>query len=306
MTKKPRRFWRVLFLVLVLGAAVASVAMYHEVYRSDGEVTISGKTRGFLLHVPKSYRSGQPTPLVISLHGFGEWPAHLMRVSGWNEVADEFGFIVVYPRGSGLPLHWSSNGLAGEDRKMGEDVQFISELLDELEGKYSIDTNRVYANGLSNGGGMSCLLACRLSGRIAAIGSVSGAYLLPRKEWNAPRRVPMILFHGTEDPLVPFHGGPSRIFRVPFPDVPDWVHWLGTNNGCVADPVRLPHCGKASGVRYAGETNAAEVVFYTLKGGGHTWPGGKKMPAFLVGFTPSDISATRLMWDFFQQHPMTR
>lgn len=306
MVKKPKRFWRLLFPALILGTVVGLVAIHHEVYRSDGEVITSGKKRGFLLHVPKSYRAGQSTPLVISFHGFGEWPAHLMRVSGWNEVADEFGFIVAYPRGSGFPLHWFSNGMPGEGRKSGEDVQFISDLLDELERDYSIDTNRVYANGLSNGGGMACLLACRLSERIAAIGSVAGAYLLPRSEWNALRRMPMILFHGTEDPLVPFHGGSSKVFPVPFPDVPDWVHWLGTNNGCHAEPVKLPEVGRASGVRYAGGTNAFEVVFYTLSGGGHTWPGGRKMPAFLVGLTPSDISATRLMWDFFQQHPMMR
>jgi polyhydroxybutyrate depolymerase len=302
MTKKAHRFWRLLFLAFVLGSVVVLVAIHHEVYRSDGEVTTSGKKRGYLLHVPKSYRAGQPTPLVLSFHGFGEWPAHLMRVSGWNEVADEFGFIVAYPRGSSFPLRWFSNGLRGEGRKSMEDVQFISELLDELQRKYSIDTNRVYANGLSNGGGMSCLLACRLSERIASIGSVSGAYLLPRGEWNAPRRTPVILFHGTKDPLVPLEGGPSMIFPLPFPDVPTWAHWLATNNGCNAEPIRLPDHGKASGIRYAGGTNAAEVVFYTLNGGGHTWPGGKKMPAFLVGFTPSDISATRLMWDFFQQH----
>ncbi len=306
MTKKAKRFWKLLFLAFVLGAAVGFVAIHHEIYRSDGEVVTRGKKRGFLLHVPKGYRVGQPTPLVISFHGFGEWPAHLMRVSGWNEVADEFGFLVVYPRGSGFPLHWFCNSMPGEGQKSAEDVQFISDLLDQLQRKYSIDTNRVYANGLSNGGGMSCLLACRLSGRIAAIGSVSGAYLLPRSEWNAPRRVPMILFHGTADPLVPFHGGPSKAFHVPFPDVPDWVHWVATNSGCRAEPVKLPDPGRASGVRYPGGTDAVEVVFYTLSGGGHTWPGGKKMPAFLVGLTPSDISATRLMWDFFQQHPIMR
>ncbi len=229
-----------------------------------------------------------------------------MNISRWNEVADEFGFLVVYPRGSGFPLHWHCNNRPGDERKGRQDVQFISELLDDLKAKYAIDPNRVYANGLSNGGGMSYLLACRLSERIAAIGSVSGAYLLPCKEWNAPRRVPMILFHGTEDPLVPYHGGPSKVFRVPFPDVPKWVQWLSLYYGCSPEPVKLPDCGRASCVRYVGQTNAADVVFHTLHGGGHTWPGGKKMPAFLVGHTPPDISATRLMWEFFQQHPMTR
>lgn len=291
-----------LLLLLLAVAALGIGIIHHHVYRSDGEVITSGKKRGYLIHVPKSYQPGKPTPLVISFHGLAEWPAHLMKISRWNEVANESGFLVVYPRGSGFPLRWFSYGAAGDKRN--KDAQFISDLLDQLQRSYSIDTNRVYANGLSNGGGMSCLLACKLSDRIAAIGSVSGAYLLPRSEWNAPRRVPMILFHGTDDPLVPFHGGPSRVFPILFPDVPSWVHWLGTNYGCAAEPARLDDSGKASGIRYGGGTNGSEVVFYTLNGGGHTWPGGEKMPAFLVGPTPSDINATRLMWDFFQRHSL--
>lgn len=297
-----KRVARLLLLVFAL-AVIGIISALHAVYRSDGEVITSGKRRGYLIHVPKNYQQGRPTPLVFSFHGFAEWPAHLMKISGWNELAEQSGFIVVYPRGSGFPLRWFSYGKPGS--KSTEDVQFISDLLDHVQRTYSIDTNRVYANGLSNGGGMSGLLACKLSHRIAAVGSVSGAYLLPRSEWNAPRRVPMILFHGTDDPLVPFRGGPSKVFPLPFPDMPAWVHWLGTNYGCSPVPARMPLSGKASGLLYNG-SNGLEIVFYTLNGGGHTWPGGGKMPAFIAGATPSDINATRLMWDFFERHPMPR
>jgi polyhydroxybutyrate depolymerase len=48
------------------------------------------------------------------------------------------------------------------------------------------------------------------------------------------------------------------------------------------------------------------VVFYTVTGGGHTWPGGKPMTAAIVGKTTADVDATRLMWDFFQAHPLRR
>jgi polyhydroxybutyrate depolymerase len=303
---KRRKYLRKLLALLLLGAGLSVGIMLHQIYRSDGVVLTGGKKRGYLLHVPKSYQPGKPTPLVISFHGFSEWPAHLMKISGWNAVADEFGFLVVYPRGTGFPLRWFCNGQPGDDRKGAQDVQFISDLLDQLGRNYSIDTNRVYANGLSNGGGMSCLLACKLSDRIAAVGSVSGAYLLPRSEWTTARRVPIILFHGTDDPLVPFHGGPSRAFPVPFPDVPSWAQWLGTNYGCAPEPAKLPDSGHATGVRYGGGTNETEVVFYTLSGGGHTWPGGGKLPAILAGHTPSDINATRLMWEFFQKHSIKR
>lgn len=302
-TKSQKRLLRLL-LLFAAGAALGIGIIHHQLYRSDGEVLTSGEKRGYLIHVPPSYQPGKPAPLVISFHGFAEWPAHLMKISRWNELSDEAGFLVVYPRGRGFPLRWFSFG--NQNRQRDQDIQFISDLLDELQRTYTIDTNRIYANGLSNGGGMSTLLACKLSGRIAAIGSVSGAYLLPRSEWTAPRKVPMILFHGTDDPLVPFHGGPSRVFRLPFPDVPGWIKWLATNYGCSPSPVPLGEKGKASGLRYSGGANGAEVVFYKLSGGGHTWPGGGKMPAFIVGPTLSDINATRLMWDFFQQHPLRR
>lgn len=288
--------------LLLAGIGLSIGLALRRVYRSDGLVVTRGRKRGYLLHVPKGYQPGKPTPLVICLHGFSEWPAHVMNISGWNEVADEYGFLVVYPRGRGFPLRWFCNGRPGDDRKGAEDVQFIADLLDQLHQRHNIDPSRVYANGLSNGGGMSFLLACKLSDRIAAIGSVAGAYLFPQTEWTAPRRVPAILFHGCEDPLVPFHGGPSKVFRVPFPDVPGWVQWLANHYGCLPEPVEIPHIGDATGVRYTGGPNETEVVFYSIRGGGHTWPGGGTMPAFLVGHTPTNICATRLMWNFFLTH----
>ena len=58
---------------------------------------------------------------------------------------------------------------------LGEDVRFISDLIDHLQAKYNIDPSRIYANGLSNGGGMSFVLSCTLSDRIAAVGMVGAA-----------------------------------------------------------------------------------------------------------------------------------
>lgn len=308
MSKNPnnRRKYLLIFFLLLLALCLVVASALHRIYRSDGVVMVDRKKRGYLLHVPASYKPGTPVPLVISLHGFAEWPAHLMGISGWNKVADENNFIVVYPRGSSFPLRWYCNGRRGETRRAAQDVKFISALIDQLGQSYSIDTNRVYANGLSNGGGMSCLLACKLSQRIAAIGSVSGAYLLPASEWNAPRHVPIILFHGTQDPLVPFHGGPSKAFPIAFPDVPKWVEMVGTNYGFNLEPAALPSISNATGVRYSGGSNDAEIVFYTINGGGHTWPGGGRMPRFIVGHTPTNINATRLMWDFFKNHPLNK
>ena len=279
--------------------------MYWELHRANGEVLTGGQKRAYLLHVPKALPPGRPVPLVICLPGFAEWPAHIMRLSHWNRLADEFGFLVVYPRGSGFPFRWRCGGGFGSAAEQAQDVRFISDLIDQLKRDYPIDDARVYANGLSNGGGMAFLLAGRLSERMAAIGGVSGAYVTPWTDYQPQRPVPAIIFHGTADPIVPFHGNSSGRFSF-LPDIPQWVRSLAEHNGCQTNPVALPASGSVSGVRYAGTTNHAEVIFYSVAGGGHTWPGGKAMPRFIVGKTTSDADATRLMWAFFMDHPLVR
>lgn len=271
--------------------------------RTNGSLVSSGEERKYLLYVPESYDPATPTPLVISLHGFAEWPAHLMNISGWNDLADQYGFIVVYPSGAGFPKRWRSSPASGGGSDLPIDVAFISDLIDHLSASYNIDPRRVYANGLSNGGGMSFLLSCELSDRIAAIGSVAGAFSLSWEDCHPSRPVPTIIFHGTADPIVPFQGDPPRSFNIPLPELTAWVDTLAARNGCDPDPVELPAQGEARGVQYTGCD--ADVAFYTIDGGGHTWPGGVPMPAIVVGHTTQDIDATRLMWTFFQQNPLT-
>jgi polyhydroxybutyrate depolymerase len=121
-----------------------------------------------------------------------------MNVSQWNKAADAHGFIVVYPAGEGGgPKTWLMRGRRTPSRM--PDVIFISELIDKLGASYNIDPTRIYANGLSNGGGMAFALSCTLSDRIAAIGAVAAAETLPWSWCMDLRPVPMIAFHGTAD-----------------------------------------------------------------------------------------------------------
>lgn len=286
-----------LLLVIILGAYFLAAN------KTNGTLVSSGEKRQYLLYVPASYDPNKPTPLVISIHGYAEWPAHQAQISRWNNLADEQGFIVVYPSGLNFPKRWRTMGFARTRGDPQKDVQFISDLIDKLESEYNIDPTRIYANGLSNGGGMSYLLACRLANRIAAIGSVAGAYTYPLDQCSPSRPVPLIAFHGDADPIVPYLGGPSRSFNIPFPSVPDWMqNWADRNQCKTAAPIARQ--GDASGSAWTDCSQNADVIFYTITGGGHSWPGGNPIPAWIVGKTSQDIDATRVMWQFFELHPL--
>ena len=284
-------------LIVLLGALTFAI-----VNRTNGRIISSGETRRYLLHVPENIDPSQPVPLVITIHGFAQWPANQANVSQWNPIADREGFIVVYPSGTDFPKRWQA--FPQQSKADSKDVVFISDLIDSLSAQYNIDPSRIYVNGLSNGGGMTFLLGCELADRIAATGSVGGAFMLPMEECTPSRPVPLIAFHGTADPIVPFHGGPSGGFDLPFPDIPEWMNARAALNGCSTIPDPLPASGEVSGIRYTGCLEDAEVVFYTIEGGGHTWPGGNPLPESITGPTNQDISASETMWQFFQQHTL--
>jgi polyhydroxybutyrate depolymerase len=310
MKRALRRLGKILLIaaaalagVLVLAAVVIVIA-FRRANVTNGEVVSSGQQRRYLLYVPDTYDSSTPTALVICIHGFAQWPAHQMEMTGWNELADESGFIVVYPEGTGFPLRWNAGGRLGTAEDPMLDVVFLSDLIDALAEQYNIDGARVYANGLSNGAGMSHMLACKLSDRIAAIGTVAGAYSLPWNECTPTRPVPVIAFHGTDDPIVPYGGEAAHGPGFSLAPVTLWAARWAEMNGCADAPLQLPASGEATGVRYAECDQNAEVVLYTIRGGGHTWPGGEPLPEWLTGHTTGDVEATENMWEFFTLHPL--
>jgi len=292
---------------LLLGLPVALVlveAVSYEVRnRSNGTLVSSGQEREYLLHVPKSYDPTKPVPLVISLHGGAGWPAMQKETSRWNTLSESQGFIVVYPSGmSGRgPRAWRMNPTG-----RAIDVRFISELIDTLRADYNIDSTRVYADGLSNGGGMAFVLSCTLSDRIAAVGMVASAQFLPFDWCKDQRAVPMIAFHGTGDRSVPYHGGKSWVAPVEFPDMPTWAADWARRNGCHPHPVEAAVAADVTRLEYTACADDAAVVLYTVKGGGHSWPGGGPLPEGLVGPTSHSIDATSLMWAFFREHRLVR
>ncbi len=241
--------------------------------KTNGGVVSSGVARRYLLYVPKTYDRATPTPLVISIHPAATWPAVQMQISRWNELAEQYGFLVVYPAGNGAFFGGFSPGphvWPGEP----QDVRFISNLIDKLETEYNVDSNRIYANGMSNGGAVAFELSCELSDRIAAVGAVAAEQRLP---WNCrgSKPVPTVAFHGTADKFAPYEGGRSPITPRQFADIRNWTAHVAQRNQCKGEPIETRI---SPGVRRLAYTNCgenADVILYTIEGGGHTWPGGE-------------------------------
>jgi polyhydroxybutyrate depolymerase len=193
-------------------------------------------------------------------------------------------------------------------------VDFISDLLDLLERDLCVDTARVYATGMSNGGQMSSLLACRLADRITAVAPVAGVEF---SDTCGGRPVPVMAFHGTADPIVTYDGGGLNATAIA-----DLYYWKGdvpegvpehrgveaamrtwaAHNGCDLEPVEERVSREVR--RLTWQDCMAETVLYVVDGGGHAWPG-QPVPQFepVFGHATTDIDATALISEFFFAHP---
>jgi polyhydroxybutyrate depolymerase len=263
----------------------------------DATITIvsHGTSRTANVHVPASYDPTHPTPLVLNFHGYTSDATQQALLTQMNAKSDAEGFVVAYPQG--LNASWNAGACCGTSASSGvDDVGFVSDLLDALENQLCIDTRRVFATGMSNGGFLSHRLGCELATRIAAIAPVAG--VLGVTTCTPPRAVPVMHFHGTADPLVPYDGSPT----MGFISVADSFAGWATRDGCSGKPVDSYDNGDTHCSTYAACAGGATVTLCTVDGGGHTWPGGTPVPS--LGYTTPNISATDAMWTFFTQHPM--
>jgi polyhydroxybutyrate depolymerase len=255
--------------------------------------------RSFRLHVPSGYDPNVATPLVLNFHGFGSNANEQDRYSGFPALADREGFIVATPDGTNSPRRWYIYG----EREAGyvDDFAFVEGLIDHLSASLCIDAARIYATGISNGGGMSAQLGCKLNERFAAIAPVAGSpYADAACRGKGP--MPVISFHGTDDESVPFAGGAGGRLGLPLNSVRDNLRDWARHNGCnltlqtqrIATDVVLE--------AYGGCTDGADAQLYVIEGGGHTWPGADRNIERL-GHTTQSISATEVAWAFFEAHP---
>ena len=256
-----------------------------------------GGIREYLLHVPPGYLASDPVPLVFNFHGFGSDPDQEELLSRMTHAADARTLILVYPRGR--DASWNAGLCCGESlRTAVDDVQFVREMLTLIERDYCVDTRRIYATGLSNGGFMAYRLACEMSERFAAVASVSG--MLGIRDCRPSRPISVLHFHGTSDTIVPFDGDPVRAFPSARETIAQWE----AIDQCPSGAVPVARNGDvecASRTRCAAGT---EVAFCVVDGGGHTWPGGPSLPFIGLGETTRDVDATEAILDFFARHTL--
>jgi len=183
-----------------------------------------------------------------------------------------------------------------------DDVGFVRALIEELSTIISIDPDRIYATGFSNGSIMVYRLACELSDQIAAIGPIGATQILEDEQACHPgRSVPVIHFHGTADRLNPYAGGATQA-GFQFISMDDAIQFWVDKNEC-SDQVQRTEAGSIVHDLYAPCLQNSAVELYTILDGEHAWPGGEAVSP-QVGEPTMEISATSLMWEFFVSHPM--
>lgn len=292
-----------LLLMLVLG----------DKHTVEKTIDHDGHKRLYRLHVPPGYDKAKPPALVIVCHGGSSNAAQQERQSKFSDLSDTEGFIAVYP--DALDKNWNDGREAEalKEQKDGvDDVGFIKAALDEIAKEFPYDPKRVFSCGISNGAIFSHYLGLKASDRIAAIGCIVGGIAEPTaKDFKPEKPVSVIIFQGTEDPLIPFAGGAVLRVRGRILSTADAVKTWVAVNGCneKGETTELPDKDPDDGTRieltkYAGGKDGAEVHYYKITGGGHTWPNGTQyLPVKTIGRVTRDIDGTTTLWDFFKSHP---
>lgn len=275
--------------------------------------------RKFTIHTPTGFTNSTPVPVVFMLHGGGGTMTNGQGFTNLNSVSNLNGFLAVYPQGYGVipsgGFSWADGRGTSADIAGIDDLGFIDKLLDTLIAKYSIDTNKIYICGFSNGGFMTQRFACQQNQRFAAmasLGSIMDTTLFA--SCNPSRPIPMLFMLGTADPFVPYNGGPM-IGSGPVPPIvgiDTLINFWKVNNNCVTSntPINGPNIvlTDSSTVTIFNYTNCScnsDISFYRINGGGHTWPG-VEIPSYeiIAGQTNEDIQASVELWNFFNAHTL--
>ncbi|HLI56185.1 MAG TPA: hypothetical protein VKY26_04025 [Actinomycetota bacterium] len=247
----------------------------------------AGEARRRYFLVPPA---GDAAGIVISLHGRGVTPQFQADLSGMGRLAAE-GAVIAYPQGS---IVRSKNGYSWDPEA---DVEYLDAVIAAVREEFPEAPAPVCVAGLSEGGRMASHYASVRAEQVGALAAVAGL----RAPRQLPARpVPVIAFHGLEDPFNPYAGRGSPYW---FESVPEAAGAWATANGVGGEPEEVELSPTLRMIGY-GEGSAAEVMLCVFARAGHTWPGSHpgRVLRLLLGRTSGELDATGEIWAFFRRH----
>lgn len=250
---------------------------------SERKLTVNGVERSYLLHIPPGLDSVQSVPVVFAFHEHFDDATSMQLLTGFNDISDKTGFLLVYPEGIGNS--WNAGGCCGAAAtKNMDEAAFIRKILVDLRTIAKIDTRRIYAAGFSNGGALAYRFACEMSDTFAAVASVAGTLLSSPCQPSQP--VALMEVHGLNDDLAPYEGGGD----YDTPPVEDLIHTWAQLDGCTDSP-QVDKEKIFTHTAYASCKAGTAVELYAIEAGDHSWPSKYVW----------DVS--QAIWDFFAAHP---
>jgi polyhydroxybutyrate depolymerase len=250
-----------------------------------------GLARTYRVHVPASYDAADPAPLLVALHSGGMDKMADDGVDSLTRQSDSQGFIAVFPdaySGKGKKASWNAGDCCGDARELKvDDVGFIRQVVTNVFRQASVDRERIYAAGMSDGGMMAYRLACDLPGLFKGVASVGGTDHTT-STCAQDRPVSVLHIHAMNDPRVPVAGASATAAK-----------WAALN-GCSARPRRILEKSGAYCEAHSYCRGGTEVQLCVTETGGHSWPGATAKAGALA---PSQaIAATPVVWEFLVSH----
>lgn len=307
-----------------------NICMGHEEKASwwSSRPKCDGLKRKAIVHLPPLPDSGEKPklPLVINIHALASFDLAQQMYTNFDEIADEEKFVVVYPNGyaparvgtplPGVGFTFNAGGCCADAcHEPIDDIGFFRKLVDHIKTEmpkdhnFEIDTQRIYATGMSNGGFMTNRVACEMSDIVAAVAPVAGPLMNNTAVSDIPipfmwksdpflcapgRPVPLMHFHSRGDPIVPFEeNSPLGFPGVESSSIKTWRSINGVEN---ADPV-VTYDEDITKCTSYGHCTSASVTLCVMDSKSHCWPGQG------VGQCGSEIGS-RYIWDFFKNHTL--
>ncbi len=255
------------------------------------QLVVGTQTRTYQLALPAAAKDPKPrpAPLLLLFHGYNGSGAEISQYTGLPGAASADGYLVASPYGTDKTWQVDAHGT---------DAAFVTALIADLEATRCVDERRVYLAGFSAGAAFTLIYSCQHERQVAALATVAVEFQL-----GCTRPIPLIAFHGTLDPAVPFTNGvkgaslPDVAVRGTELNMGDWAHL----DHCSPTPTDTVIGSQVTRQVWPGCIDGTAVVLYRIEGGGHSWPGAVTDDG--GGLTTRQIQADQLILAFFAQHP---